>query len=391
MGLLIACLRADYDDSFTGLAEAAGKDIDWPVFIGLCAEHRVYPTVHGVLRRNSGLVPESVLSDLGVMARRNTMRSMALCGELVRLAGVLRREGIRVLALKGPAMAQQVYGNASRRVSCDLDFLVEARQWRHAGAILAAEGYARLDMGLTPKQDAAFHSHLCICGFHRRNPDVEIDLHWALSTSHYGRITFEELWNESEEIQIDGYPVRTLARVTLLPYLAMHGVKHYWLEFRHLLDVVKIRSCLAGAEWERVASRIDRWNLQRVIGQTMLVSSTLLSCTWPRDFAPWARGGLVRNLAGTAFTISGLTQAAAGNGAADARRAWRLSLNKFKHEWLISGSWSDRLFLLRLYLQPCEDDFRALPLPDWLFFLYYPLRPLIFVLRKSGVLRVKAR
>jgi hypothetical protein len=99
-----------------------------------------------------------------------------------QLAGALERSGIPAIALKGPIMARELYGDSGLRVTSDIDLLVGRADFKRAVEILSDHGYVAESIvdwtdGL-PLFEATLRST------EPWSPNV--DLHWRLHWSHHG-------------------------------------------------------------------------------------------------------------------------------------------------------------------------------------------------------------
>ena len=145
MRLVLACSRASIrEEESSQIEKLSHGPIDWKAFIKLVARHRVYPLVYRNLSRHVGNgVPKDVLISLRNRFEKNTRRGLELTAELVRLIKLFEQDGIAVMALKGPALALQVYGDLGLRHAGDLDLLVHPDYVKLADQLLHQCGYER--------------------------------------------------------------------------------------------------------------------------------------------------------------------------------------------------------------------------------------------------------
>jgi hypothetical protein len=95
----------------------------------------------------------------------------------VRVMGMLADAGIRSAALKGPILAEAIYGDPGRRLSGDIDLLVPPERLQQAVEVVRGLGY-----------EASASNHVQDCGLpllhfvliHERGELPPLELHWRI-------------------------------------------------------------------------------------------------------------------------------------------------------------------------------------------------------------------
>ena len=115
-------LRAD------GQAEARAllaTPLRWELILARAEEHEVYPLLHHHLRElGFEGVPPDARHRIEALQRASALRVTLLAEELTRVLHALAREDIPAIPLKGPALAESLYGDRTLRTAGDLDVLV---------------------------------------------------------------------------------------------------------------------------------------------------------------------------------------------------------------------------------------------------------------------------
>ncbi len=152
-----------------------------------------------------------------------------------------RREGIRALAVKGPALAIQLWGNPHEREFRDLDILVPAENFVSAVKLMLARGFVVSHDSKIHQQ--AFDSWLKRVmkfrhiAFQKKGLPVFIEIHGrsreSLSTAPFG---FDEAWETSVLVQGGGFSCRTLEPGRHALYVLIHGAEHSWCQLHWVLD-----------------------------------------------------------------------------------------------------------------------------------------------------------
>ncbi|MDG0790787.1 nucleotidyltransferase family protein [Cohnella ginsengisoli] len=115
--------------------------VDWTRFLRLAKNHRVYPVLAAFLHKRMPGIPDYVKAELDTDSRYNRLKMLSLAAEMSRVSACLSSGGVRSLVLKGPLLAQDLYGDLSKRTSKDLDILVPAEKLDEIRILLADLGY----------------------------------------------------------------------------------------------------------------------------------------------------------------------------------------------------------------------------------------------------------
>ncbi|CAM4281086.1 nucleotidyltransferase domain-containing protein [Paenibacillus tarimensis] len=373
--LLLLSAAEDHEDSAAAIAAASeNRHMDWRLFLRLAEHHRTYPSVYLQLKRaaahNNPAIPQELMQALHALYTRNTFQMLHLSAEMTKVCGRMSSQGIRMLVLKGPALAKHLYGDISLRTSKDLDVLV-------APADVTAAAQQLVQMGYTT--DYACHElfHLWkrkthhISYYHPVHRTM-VEVHWQLDPHKGSEPSFESIWDRRRTMLFSGTPVHTPGDQELLLYLAIHGARHGWFRLRWLADVDRLlRSSLV--LHERLPAGCD-YAYQAIVGQAMLLSAGLFGTPLSKDDEDLYANDRAHRLARTAlpFILSGKRCPDESN---------KQAVREFRHYLLAQMSVRQRLDYYTKPLFPSSRDAVQLPMPRPLHFLYFPLRPLLWLWR----------
>ncbi len=223
--------------------------INWADLLLLAESHGVFPAF---CREYSGNLPETFRERL----RINWATSAYLIGELDHLLQLFRRNGIEALPLKGPVLAESLYGSASLRTCDDIDLLVNLADFPRAQSLLIEEGFSPVD------ETGNYHR-----GFVGR--DMLVELHFAVASPSLPRFDIERALARSKRIDFRGHATCFFHKTDLLLYLVLHGVKHHFARLVWLLDIAR---ALAG---------LDDYDVEQVLAMaqsTGIEGALLTSC-----------------------------------------------------------------------------------------------------------------
>ena len=262
------------------------EDLRWGYLGGIAGYHGVQPLLYYHLRR---LAPELLavepLDRLRPVVGARSAHGLVLVHELGRLAGVFEREGLPVIAMKGPVLAQSVYGGIALRPFVDLDLVIDRARFEEAERVLVGEGYQC--RALTPFQK---RSYLFIHGqftFWRRMASIGsalavVDLHTAIMPPGYSYTEdFDSLVERSRVMQFGASDVRTLEPVDLLEVLCYHGFKNRWDRLKYVADVAELLRATPELSWDAVYARARAMRSRRVLWLGLSLAEQVLDAPLP--------------------------------------------------------------------------------------------------------------
>lgn len=345
--------------------------IDWNYFLQLAMHHRIYPLVYLKLKEvASELTPSHVLQALQIEYKKNTFQMLHLSGEMERVSKLFTENKIRSLFLKGPVVAHDLYGDISLRTSKDLDILIQKNEIEKAEELLLKHGYTNTQETITQSDKKGRNYHITYFHTHKK---IEIELHWRLHPYPIKQPTFNELWERKRNSNFTSYPVFFLGREDLLLYLSVHGARHGWFRLRWLKDINQILK--QQFNYQQVNSSQKKYQYSHMIGQTHTLVSQLLGLKVNKDIKILSKRNS-KKLAQTALLYIGKRTHSHINESHD------LNTYHTRYLFLLMPTSRKILFILTL-LHPSSKDQQTLLLPNSLHFLYFPLRPFLWIWRKT--------
>lgn len=361
-------------------------ELDWEYFDRLVSQHRIQPLlIRGLRQFGADCPPE--LAKYRSQQSRFAMQSMERIRALAAVNEAFARSDIRMISMKGPMLAMELYGDPSMRTSRDLDVMVEEEDLDRAGEILTQMGF-RLEAHLhsaTPLR----HKFYAMVEHEKHRVynkgEICIELHWQ---SDYQREqSFRELWSRREERQLMGRPVALMGADDRYPALIVHAAEHGFLRLRWLLDLYELQK-KPDFSWAHVFGLMEAQGLGTVLLETMLVMYRL-DLPGLEDVR-CERFSLTRTEGGIRLALA--NRKLAERAAALCEAVYPLLLRSVRAaepEWKAY----DRLLPNTVYgktalqwvltvLGPTEFEYELIDLPDWLFWLYFIIRPFNWVRRK---------
>jgi hypothetical protein len=213
------------------LSQRCTEVSDWRALVKQADRHGVIGLLDRALTAST-FRPEPEIRDAfrrrAAVQRLSQRRFAEVLDEILRaLAGA----GVEVVVLKGPVLGERLYGEASLRVSSDLDLMVAPQALAAAAATLDGLGFRTEAI----PEDAAVRGHH-VKALRTDSPVVE--LHHRLSANLGVLIPSEEfLMRSLPHRTAQGADCRVLAVEDELFYLVLHAAEHLFARLAWLVDI----------------------------------------------------------------------------------------------------------------------------------------------------------
>ena len=167
--------------------EQAGRlleEVEWSRFAETLRQRRLLPALGPrFLELAGGRASDDFAAAVGQALELGRRQGVLLELVALRVMAMLADAGIRSIPLKGPLLAEVIYGDSGRRLSSDIDLLVSPEQLRAAVEVVRELGYDAptdyIERGGLPRL------HFALVHERRKLPPVE--LHWRV---HWYERTF---------------------------------------------------------------------------------------------------------------------------------------------------------------------------------------------------------
>jgi hypothetical protein len=373
LDLLLACARLRLEPVDLARARAAvARGIDWKRLLRLAHVHGLLPLLHSHAASGAVPWPADARAELDARARDITHRNLQLTAELLALLRLCAEHDIPAVPLKGPVLAQQIYGSVALRRLGDLDLLVREEDLVRCMRLMEALGY-QLAPGSGSAEDEFDRrsSHHVAVVDPRRG--ITVELHRCLLRPRArGRWDLEMIAPRLVQQRFMRWPVSVLPPEDLLVYLCEHGAEHSWTRLEWLVAVAELLRTGQVRDWTRVWQWAGELGTTRRIGAALLLADTLFGAD------------------ATGVSVPDDRSAQAANRTVVLRRLATDPLRTLESPWERFGYLilTDRTSVARLrrcwttLMTPSLADTRAFPLPKSLSLLYRAARPVRLVARR---------
>ena len=381
-GFRLLCLALQSNQSqHRPLIEATiGEVDDWRKFITSAKNHHLIPPVATMLRSlSTPQLPSWVQPELKEAHARQALLCLKQMSAMARLCTAMAAEGIRCLTVKGTTLSQLLFNDPVWRGYGDVDLLVDPAKFLDAQATLQRHGYIpMLPWGTPVDTPSPSREFLRDLDFH--HPDGHrVELHQRLTEDPtLLPFEFDVLWRDRRGIP--GFPpsVQTLSAEHCALYLVIHGAEHAWGRLRWLGD---FQSVFADLHFrEQILAAAAALSLKPAVMEAIALSQFLFEQQPLEQVGPSERHAIERYYRW--FVCKNAWSRPSSGHALPGRALICYSLRIRWYQYTLRRTWSGawRRFRAEL-LAPV--DWHLFNLPKSLRWLYPPLRPLGWFLRRT--------
>ncbi|MGM8364878.1 nucleotidyltransferase domain-containing protein [Virgibacillus sp. W0181] len=343
------------------------ESLDWKAFLKQVKHHRIFPLLYPKIK-NIDYVPNYVKHSMKRLYEKNTFQMLSMCADIEQINRIFTGHHIRVLFMKGPVLAQQLYGEISNRTSSDIDVLIPIDKLAIAEKALVENGYEKHDYIETVLGDWKWRHHH-VTYFHAEE-NKKVEVHWRLNPGPSKEPSFTELWENRCNINMFGSSVYTLNEEYLFLFLIMHGARHGWSRLRWLYDIGQLVE--RKPDWQTISKLLKKYDAIKIGGQALYLMNVLFSTSEQSMKLHPRSHQLAQSTVFYLESMINLHHYPIPEKVSDYHASYLFSNMSFKQKVL---------FLLS-FLYPYPEDKETLPLPNGFHFLYFGLRPFLALGRK---------
>jgi Uncharacterised nucleotidyltransferase len=350
------------------LRALASQEVDWNCLLASAHWHGLIPLLYLHLKAIcQDLVPAKFWTELQQDNQYNVRHSLFFTGELLNMMSLLNEHGVSAIAYKGPALAISAYGDVALRQFGDLDILVRKRDVLKVRKLLIARG-CEPELLLTNAQEAALLKHYYEYPFMCNQNRVLVEVHWAITERYFAfDFDIDQLWTRPHAMTIGGRQVSSLSLEDSLLILCAHHSKHCWERIGWIGDIAGLINGREDVRWRTLLEDATKLGSRRMVMLGLFLANDLLEASIPEAILKMVQADPTVRYLGVELQS-------------------RLFLGPNVHRGLLETvrihlqmreRMRDKLkYCFRLATTTTVNDWWLLSLPGWLFFLYYPLRPI---------------
>jgi hypothetical protein len=387
--LIVLCARMFLSDSeISSLRSALAAPLNWRMVEQSAQSNAMVPLVAYVLTQHgTGLIPRDTLQKLQERMLRGAQKNLAWLHEWLRVLHALADSRVPVISFKGPALALMAYRNLALREFADLDLLVRPCDVVRTRDVLIQNGYV-LNSVVPDNTDDAFNrfSDRQISFAKNDDHEIKLDLHWGvLSEWSSFQLDVGSLFESALLEQHQRISFLSLSPEHLLLLLCAHGTKHCWSNLRLLCDVACHVQSDPNLNWDLCIRLAESSSCDLVMKHGLLLTTQILKLALPERIRQYICDDTkARLLVGKAQTF--LFRENKDHSPYLDDRARYLEVLRYRLAFERAHPFRNgAATVLRRAFIPNEADWRSLPLPRGLYFLYYLFRPIRLVIERLSI------
>ena len=355
--------------------------LDWDYLLNAAAENSVMPLLgRHVPAIAADLAPPAWLDRLKGACRANTLRSLTLTGELIKVMNQLRARNISAIPYKGSVLAAQAYGDVALREYEDLDLILRQRDLGKAHDAMLSLGYRTKFPWIHSSGATAW----LVPGEYNYVDDARriiVELHTERTLRHFPvEPDIDELSRGLVSVSLSGHPVMTFCPEDGLSALCVHGAKDFWERISWVADISELIQVGNSFDWDTAWKRAESLRAERMVSLGLALAASLLDAPLPPEIRARVRKDETATALAAQFQQILLERNPTSLTAGSARFQFRRQM--------IAGALDGWRYSMRLAMAPAEEDWEMMRLPRPLAPLYIALRPLR-LLQKYGWARRK--
>jgi hypothetical protein len=292
--LIYCCRKVTKERTRHKIVEAEKMGLDWGIFLQKVRENGVSSIVYSRLneiKEDCSNIPSDVFEELKKDYYLNATKNTLIFEELGKVLEEFKKSGLKVIVLKGAALAEKVYGNIALRPMSDIDLLVKEEDMMHVNKQLMLLGYSPADASV----DDIDFSSAYLTSLDYRSPEensVSFHIHWHFVNStipnetYIKNIKMEDVWKDAENTKIAGIEALVMSPHHLLIHLSEHALRvtHSLSKLSFLCDINEaVNFYQDRLDWSRVIDETYTFNLEKMVYLSLFFSAKFLAAPIPED------------------------------------------------------------------------------------------------------------
>lgn len=265
--------------------------LQWPGagIVDAACRHGVLPQLSAFLP-SIAVVPDSVRAAVKERMSDSTRRMLSMTSQLRVTVDAITAARLDVLPVKGPMLADILYGHpAARGWLSDLDLVVRPRDFQRAMEVLIDIGYERREI-LHDEHDHGWEDEANLvpltAGWASR-----LELHSVLGGGAGMRpLDIDAVFTRASARRFAGTTMLTAAPEDTLLYLCVHGSQHMWSRLQWVCDVARFMQIETNVDWTAMIAAADSIHARRALALGVYLTSELFGM-----IPPPAAGRLLRD------------------------------------------------------------------------------------------------
>ncbi len=280
--LLLLCIRTDLTDE-AEIKFLLQNNLNWNYILQKATGNRFIPLLYWNLKSYSDYIPEEYMGIVEGYFHYNIRKNLLMVAELNRLLEIFNYNSIDAMPFKGPALAIDAYHNIGLREFNDLDIYVPRNNMIKVRELLLNEGYyIYYDIGLK-KMDKYMEVHNDLKFINKQN-NIVLEIHWGFYDDIFSIPSpnkFDVKENE-KKIYINNLEVLNPSSEDMFLILCLHNASHRWnslILLKDLMEFVKSHEI----NWKYVFDKADKLIVKRILNINLYLVRNILKINLPHS------------------------------------------------------------------------------------------------------------
>ncbi len=366
------------------MIELVEEGLDWSHVVWMARSHEVLPLLRDRLEwACPHLVPDLVSDQLRNYVRNKMKSQRLLMMELVRVLEFLENHQLLAIPLLSPVLSGFIYHQLGLRPYSNSEILLPKKEVLKGWELLQTLGY-QTSISNYPFQTVRCvdvqSEVLLVC---REEQNSYLKLCWD-GNRHHLAFPFDltEMATRLQSIEVMGKKVQTLSTEDIILVLCEQSTRWAWQTLGSIADIAWMLADSRELNWDVMVERAKRYGSQRRLFLGLSLAQEIMRVKLPGNVSKRIAGE--RELGYLAETVC--------------QRLFQKP-DKLPHRlrkgffyFRVKDSLQQRMRDgLRSLFVPTTEDCVFMPLPKWLFPLYYLLRPIHLLGNVLGLLKGKKK
>ena len=264
------------------LKDRFNEGLTWDSLVGNGYISEISPLLYSIIEKTDTYhetINKTLREKLKNIYRRFIVPNMLLHDELARLLKDLQDAEVKVIVLKGAALAKTVYGNIALRPMGDIDLLVSEEDLDRAKEVLLKLEFKKLEHhNLRDQLDGhPFHIEFV----KEDTQGAIIELHWGIARKP-ADVEIAGLLQRAVMVRSNNIDTCVMCPDDLLPFLCWHTANHLFPKLLWLCDIAQvIKVYEKSINWKNVIERSENWKIKKAVYCSLYLAENILGAQVP--------------------------------------------------------------------------------------------------------------
>lgn len=366
--------------------EILATEIDWPAIWELALRHRVVPVMADRMKTLGIIAPDGINQSIEQNVQQNLYTGMKQAAELVWLTKLFEQHDVKFLAFKGIAFLKLMGLELHQRHHGDIDILLldNTDLWKvdqHVRTLGYRRSHPEETIALNKKQKNMFLLLKKDLVYWHPEKEIRLEVHFKLFINEYTLpISTPEYYKNRSEIDINAHKIPVMNKNDYLSYLLIHGSISHWFRLKWLCDIAHISNTPNIYHSSIFLSDVKKLGIERMVSQGLKLSNYLFKTTFSNDLHTFPNQSSRVNRLLKDASVSLMEKEPYQTRNKNIVKKFEFNLKRISYDLSLKADYRYKINHLRKN-STNDLDWDVLPLPGSLFFLYYPLRPFLWLKR----------